>query len=92
MEITGIIIQALPMRSGTNQSGEWKAQTFVLQTTDCHPRYFAFDVYDGRDGRLARYGIQTGKKYTVFFTIRAHEFNGRWYNQVFTDDVREATE
>ena len=89
MEITGIIIQALPMRSGSNQNGIWRSQGFVLQTVDTYPQNFVFDVYDGKEGRLQRFNIQVGKQYTVFFTIRAHEHKGRWYNQVFTDDVRE---
>lgn len=80
---------ALPVQTGTGQNGEWKKQSFVLQTTDNNPKYFTFEIFDGKEGKLARYNIQQGKDYTVWFDIRAHEWNGRWFNQVFVNDVRE---
>lgn len=91
MEITGRIFDALPLVTGNGQNGEWKKQGFVLQTTDMNPRYFYFEVFDGKDGKLARYGIQKGGDYTVYFDIRAHEYQGRWFNQIVVKDVRRAT-
>ena len=82
MEITGRIFDALPVVTGNGQNGEWKKQGFVLQTTGTNPQY---------EGKLARYDIQKGGDYTVWFDVRAHEYNGRWYNQVMVKDVRKAT-
>lgn len=90
MEITGKIFAVLPVTNGAKANGEpWKKQTFVLQTTDNNPKYFAFEIFDGKEGKLARYNIQQGKDYTVYFDIRAHEWQGRWFNQVFVNDVRD---
>lgn len=91
MEITGRIFEALPIVTGNGQNGAWKKQGFVLQTTDQNPRYFYFEVFDGKEGKLARYGIEKGGDYTVYFDVRAHEYQGRWYNQIAVKDVRRAT-
>lgn len=81
----------LPAVTGNGQNGAWKKQGFVLQTTDQNPRYFYFEVFDGKEGKLARYGIEKGGDYTVYFDVRAHEYQGRWYNQIAVKDVRRAT-
>ena len=88
MEITGKIFEVLPMQTGNGQNGEWRKQGYVLLTMDTNPRYFYFDVFDGKEGKIARYDIQKDGKYTVYFDIQAHEHAGRWYNQVVVKDVR----
>lgn len=86
MEIQGKIIVALPARGGVSQRGEWQAQDFVLETHDTYPKKLVFTVF-GAD-RLARFNIQTGQEVLVSFDVDAHEYNGRWYNDVRAFDVR----
>lgn len=82
MEITGKIIAALPERSGTSArtGSEWKSQEFVIETHDQFPRKCVFTVF-GTD-RLAQFAIQIGEELTVSFDIDAHEWNGRWFNDI----------
>lgn len=83
MELTGKIIAALPERGGVAQrsGAEWKAQSFVLETiNEQYPKKFVFDVF-GSD-RLANFNIQIGEVMTVSFDIDAHEYNGRWFNDI----------
>lgn len=83
MELTGKIIAVLPERGGVSQrsGSEWKAQTFVLETiNEQFPRKLVFDVF-GAD-RLANFAIKAGEVMTVSFDIDAHEFNGRWFNDI----------
>lgn len=80
MELQGKIIVVLPERSGVSQRGEWKAQTFVIETHDQYPKQMAFDVF-GAD-RLAQFNIKLGDEVSVSFDISAHEYQGRWYNSV----------
>lgn len=89
MEITGKIYAVLPEREGEGQNGKWRMASYVLQTEGTYPFYFAFDVSDGMDGRIKRLNIQQGKRMTIYFDIRAHEHDGRWYNQVRAYDARE---
>ena len=86
MELQGRIIVALPERNGVSARGEWKSQSFVIETHDSYPRKMVFDVF-GAD-RLARFNIQVGQEVTVSFDIDAHEYNGRWFNNIRAFDVR----
>jgi len=45
-----------------------------------------FSVF-GAD-RLERFNIQVGQEVTVSFDIDAHEYNGRWFNNIRAFDVR----
>lgn len=89
MELQGKIIAAMPERSGVSARGEWKSQDFVIETHDQYPRKMVFTVF-GSD-RLQRFGIQVGQEVLVAFDIDAHEWNGRWFNDIRAFDVRPAT-
>ena len=86
MEITGKITYVLPERSGTSARGEWKAQSFVIETRDQYPRKMVFDVFGAE--RLQRFNIKSGDEVTVFFDIDAHEYQGRWFNNIRAFDVQ----
>lgn len=87
MELQGKVIAALPERSGVSQRGEWKSQEFVIETHDSYPRKLVFTVF-GAD-RLQRFNIQVGQEVLVAFDIDAHEWNGRWFNDIRAFDVRQ---
>lgn len=86
MDVQGKIIVALPERSGVSQRGEWKSQSFVVETHEAYPHKMVFDVF-GAD-RLQRFNIQVGQEVMVSFDIDAHEYNGRWFNNIRAYDVR----
>ena len=72
MEIQGKVIAVLPERSGVSARGEWKSQTYVIETQEQYPKKMAFDVF-GAD-RLAQFNIQSGEVINVSFDIDAHEY------------------
>ena len=82
MEISGRIIAALPARSGTSArtGNTWMSQEFVIETHEQYPRKCVFTVF-GED-RLKEMNIEVGKEMTVSFDIDAHEYNGRWFNDI----------
>lgn len=80
MELQGKVIAVLPERSGVSARGEWKSQSFVIETHEQYPKKLVFDVF-GAD-RLAQFNIQSGEEIMVSFDIDAHEYNGRWFNNV----------
>ena len=80
MELQGKVIAVLPERSGVSARGEWKAQSFVIETHEQYPKKLCFDVF-GAD-RLAQFNIQSGEEILVSFEIDAHEYQGRFFNQV----------
>lgn len=90
MEITGKIIAILPARGGTSvrTGNEWKSQEFVIETHDQFPKKCVFTVF-GVD-RLAQFNIQSGEELTVSFDIDAHDYNGRWFNDIRAWKVERA--
>ena len=82
MELTGKIIAEFNERGGvsTRTGNEWKAKSYVLEVPGDFPRKFVFDVFGAE--RLQAFNIQIGEQLTVFFDIDAHEYNGRWFNDV----------
>lgn len=88
MEIQGKIIAALPERSGVSARGEWKSQTYVIETQGQYPKKLAFDVF-GAD-RITQFNLHVGDIATVFFDFDAHEYNGRWFNSVRAFNVEKS--
>lgn len=82
MDISGKIIQALEPRGGKSQrtGNPWKSQEFVIETHEQYPKHCVFRVF-GED-RLRDFNIQVGEELTVSFDIDAHEYQGRWFNDI----------
>lgn len=82
MDVVGKIFAALPPKSGTSQSTgkPWQVNTYVLQTNEQTPKNIAFDVFGAE--RVEQYNLKVGDMVTVSIDIDAHEYNGRWYNQI----------
>ena len=80
MELQGKVIAVLPERSGVSARGEWKSQSFVIETHEQYPKKLVFDVFGAE--RLAQFNIQSGEEILVSFDIDAHEYNGRWFNNL----------
>ena len=82
MDLTGKIIAVLEPRGGvSNRTGNsWKSQDFVIEVPGQYPKKCVFTVF-GED-RLNQFNIQMGEELTVSFDIDAHEYNGRWFNDI----------
>lgn len=90
MEIQGKVIAVLPERSGTSQRGEWRSQTYVIETQEQYPKKMAFDVFGG--DRIANFGIHLGDVIDVSFDIDAHEYQGRYFNQIRAWNVTKVSQ
>ena len=82
MEISGILIQKLPVFNGTGTRGNWVKQEFVLETRESqYPRKVCISVFgDDKVRELASY--KTGEPVKVSFNLESKEYNGRWYTEV----------
>ena len=82
MELTGKIIAVLEPRGGvSNRTGNnWKSQEFVIEVPGQYPKKCVFTVF-GED-RINQFNIQMGEELTVSFDIDAHDYNGRWFNDI----------
>ena len=84
MEQTGILLKKLDEHSGVSQrtGNAWKNAEFLMEVPGQYPQHINFTVADGQSGRIAHFEKHIGKTVTVSFDIDAHEYNGRWYNEV----------
>ncbi len=82
MDLTGKIIAVLPASSGVSArtGNPWMSQDFVIEVPGQYPKKCLFRIF-GED-RLKQFNIQMGEELTVSFDIDAHEFNGRWFNDI----------
>ena len=65
--MTGVVIAVLPERSGTSQRGEWKSQSFVIETQEQYPKHLCFEVF-GAD-RIAQFNIKADNHLGILFNI-----------------------
>ncbi len=88
MDLTGKIIAVLPASSGISQrtGNSWMSQDYVIEVPGQYSRKCVFRVF-GED-RIKQFNIQMGEDLTVSFDIDAHEFNGRWFNDVRAYNVQ----
>ena len=84
MEVTGILVKQTAIREGVSKSNgnPWKIGEYLLEVPGQYPRHINFRVSDGQVGRLARFDSLIGKTVTVSFDIDAHEYEGRWFNEI----------
>ncbi len=83
MDATGTITVVMPAQSGVSQrSGNaWMSQEYVMEIPGQWPRHIVFRIF-GED-RIKQFNIQQGEQnVTIQFDIDAHEYNGRWFNEV----------
>ena len=90
MEITGKIIAVLPANSGTSArtGNPWMSQTYVIETQGQYPKKLAFDVFG--EERIKQFNIQQGEELTVRLDIDAHEYQGRYFNQIRAFNVEKS--
>ena len=82
MELTGKLIAAMPTQSGVSQKtgNSWMSREYVLEVPGQYPKKFCFRVF-GED-RLKQFNLRKDETVTVQFDIDAHEYNGRWFNEI----------
>ena len=82
MDLTGKVIAILPANSGvSNRTGNpWMSQEYVIEVPGQYPRKMLFRLF-GED-KIKQFNIQAGEDITVQFDIDAHEYNGRWFNEI----------
>ena len=82
MELTGKIIAVLAAQSGVSArtGNSWMSQEYVIEVPGQYPRKCVFRLL-GED-RIKQFAIQQGEDITVQFDIDAHEYNGRWFNEI----------
>lgn len=79
MELTGTLVEVLPLQTGQGKNGTWKKQNIVVETEGQYPKKVCISIWGDKidDSQL-----RTGNKLTISFDIESREYNGRWYTDV----------
>ena len=82
MELTGLVIAVLPARSGVSArtGNAWMTKDFVIEVPGEYPKKCTFTIY-GED-RIKQLNVKQNETVTVHFNIDAHEYQGRWFNEI----------
>lgn len=82
MELSGKIIQKLPLQSGESKSSgkPWQLQGYVLETQEQYPRKVHFEVFG--EQRIKDNPCEIDDIVTISYDIESREFNGRWYTSI----------
>ena len=90
MEVSGKIIQVLPVQEGIGRTGNpWKVQSYVLETQEQYPRKVCFEIFG--EERIKNNPCKVDDMVTVSFDIESREFNGRWYTSIRAYRVQQST-
>ena len=82
MQIQGNIVKVFEPRSGTSSSGkQWSSLDFVVEVPGQYPRRIALNIFG--EERIKTLAPKVGEvNVVVDFDIDAHEYNGRFYNEI----------
>ena len=93
MEVTGKIMAIIPAQSGVSQrtGNTWMSQEYVMDyfwwPNQTQPSQMLFKVF-GED-RIKQWNLQLNDEVKITFHIEAHEYDGRWFNEVRCTNVQK---
>lgn len=92
MEFVGQLLQKVSDREGEGRTGHWRVAQFLLQTVEMYPKKLLVDVRDGAFRRIEEFEGMLGKNVKIEFDIDAHEYQGRWFNQITSYRIYDMVE
>ena len=82
MELTGKVIQVLPISQGVakNTGNPWRKLEFIVETLDSsYPKKICFELFGEK---IDQNPVSVGTIVTVNFDLTSREYNSRWFTQV----------
>jgi hypothetical protein len=79
MEITGVVINILPLQTGQGKNGVWKKQEFIVETPGQYPKKVCMSLWGEKVDEIK---IAVNDTITASVNIESREYNGRWYTDV----------
>lgn len=77
---TGRVIAVMDERSGISKNGStWKEKEYVIETDGQYPKKCAFKV---KGENIEKFNIKQGETITAHLDINAHDWQGKWFNEV----------
>ena len=80
MELTGIIVDVLPITSGTSKNGKsWKKQEVAIEVPGQYPKIVAFSFFGDK---CESHGLIIGQEATIHINIESRKYNDRYFTEV----------
>jgi uncharacterized protein DUF3127 len=79
MEISGKLIQFLPLQTGQGKNGTWKKQEFILELGGQYPKKVCIAAWGDK---IEMNSFKIGDNIEVSFDVESREYNGRWYTDI----------
>jgi hypothetical protein len=79
MEITGKIVNLLPLQSGQGKGGTWKKQEFIMETPGQYPKKVCLSLWGEKVDEIK---LIPGETITASVNVESREYNGKWYTDV----------
>ena len=80
LNISGIVLNILPLQSGTSKAGnQWQKQDFILETGGQYPRKVCICLFGDN---VTKFPLQVGQSVTASVDIESREVNARWYTDI----------
>jgi hypothetical protein len=79
MQLTAILIQLLPIQTGTGKNGEWKKQDIIVETDGQYPKKVCVSIWGDK---INEQQLVVGNSLVIDFDIESREFSGRWYTDL----------
>ncbi len=90
MEISGTVLNLLPVQSGQGKNGgTWKKQEFIIEIPGQFPKKLCLHLWGEKVDEIK---LSIGEKITASINIESREYNGRWYTDVRAWKVARQTE
>lgn len=82
MRVVAKVKEVCPIVSGTSDNGnDWEKQQVVFETCDLEPKVLVIDFMGERKTKTTK-TLKVGDKVDVSFSIRCHEYMGKWYTRL----------
>ena len=79
MQLTGKLLQLLPLQTGAGKNGEWKKQDIIVETAGQYPKKVCISIWGDK---IDANKLRVGNILKLDFEIESREYNSRWYTDV----------
>lgn len=79
MTIKGKVIQVLDVQTGTSKNGEWRKQSFIIETEGQYPKKVCIGLWGDK---VNNPDVVVGNLVEVSVNPESREYNGNWYTDL----------
>ena len=79
MQVTGKLIELLPLQSGERKNGAWKKREIILETPGTYPKKICVILWNDKAESAF---LRVGNTLIVDVDVESRLYNGKWYTEL----------